>query len=104
MSELLPKSLKTEIAQFNQESNDKKALTNSLKLVIIKRMVDIIRQEGRINRTNLAGKTGLNYAVCSRYVNTLVLFGWLRIRADYNITITERGIEMCDALKILNEK
>jgi predicted transcriptional regulator len=107
MNELFPpttKSLKAEIVQFNQEINNKKALANSLKLVVIKRMLDITHQEGRINRTNLAGKTGLNYAVCSRYVNTLVLFDWLRIRADYDVIITERGIEMSDALKILNEK
>ncbi len=110
MSELFPpktenKLSKLEIIKFNQTINIKKALTTSLKLLVIKRILDVIQRDGRINRTNLAGKTGLNYVSCSRYVNTLVLFGWLRIQSDCNhIAITERGIEIRRVLEFSNEK
>lgn len=93
-----------EFIQSTHKFNIKKILTTSLNLLVIKRILDITQNEGRSNRTNLAGKAGLNYAGCSRYVNTLVLFGWLRLRADYNVTITERGSEMSKVLEILNEK
>ncbi|MFY9300567.1 MAG: winged helix-turn-helix domain-containing protein [Candidatus Nitrosotenuis sp.] len=99
------KSSNLEITQFNQ-INIKKILATSLNILVIKRILAIVHQEGRINRTNLAGKTGLNYVVCSKYVSTLVLFGLLRILSDYNqyIVITERGIEIKKSLEILNEK
>ncbi len=93
-----------EFSQPTHRFNIKKTLATSLSIFVIKRILDIIHQQGRINKTNLAGKTGLNYAVCSRYVNTLTLFGWLRIRTGRIVTITESGIVMSDALEILNEK
>lgn len=100
------KSSKLEVATFNLDINPKKAFASSLNMLVIKRMLDIIHQDGRTNRTNLAGKTGLNYITSVRYVNTLVLFGWLRIMPDYNqyVVITERGIEIKKALEILHEK
>lgn len=104
MSEEKEIQIAGEFNYHTRKFNIKKTLAMSLNLFVIKRILDITQNDGSSNRTNLAGKTGLNYAVCSRYVNTLVLFGWLRLRSGYNVAITEKGIEMSKTLEILNGK
>jgi predicted transcriptional regulator len=96
-------SSEIQITQFNQEISIKNTLVTSLNILVMKRILDTIQKEGRINRTNLAGKAGLNYLSCSRYINTLVLFGWIRILPNYNyVVITEKGMGMRRTLEILN--
>lgn len=61
-------------------------------------MLTTLLENGRIKRTNLAGKTGLNYSNCIKYVNLLQLLGWVEVSYDDNhyVGITEKGIEIVE--------
>lgn len=67
---------------------------SSFSIVVIRRILDALVESGRIKKTNLAGKTGLNYPNCIRYIGLLELLGWVRISNDgkNHIQLTEQGI------------
>jgi CheY-like chemotaxis protein/predicted transcriptional regulator len=56
---------------------------------VAKRILDVLHENGKLKRTNLATKTGLNYDTCLRYSRMLAFLGWLDVKDD--ITITELG-------------
>ncbi len=50
----------------------------SFSLPVIKRLLNILNEHSSgINRTNLAGKAGLNYGACAKYVELLELLRWV---------------------------
>lgn len=65
---------------------------------VIIRILSTLRENGRLNRTNLAGKTGLNYKQCVKYIALLQTIDWVRVINDrnYYAVITERGIEIVE--------
>ena len=65
---------------------------------VIIRILSTLRENGRLNRTNLAGKTGLNYKQCVKYIALLQTIEWVRVIIDRNhyTIITERGIEIIE--------
>ena len=65
---------------------------------VIIRILSTLRENGRLNRTNLAGKTGLNYKQCVKYIALLQTIEWVRVIIDRNhyTVITERGIEIIE--------
>jgi CheY-like chemotaxis protein/predicted transcriptional regulator len=69
---------------------------------VLKRILTVLSDQGRVKRTNLAGKTGLNYIVCLRYITFMKALGWLDVVTDENqteyISITPVGIRVGEAL------
>jgi CheY-like chemotaxis protein/predicted transcriptional regulator len=59
---------------------------------VAKRMLDILIQNGRKKKTNLASKAGLNYNVCLRYILMLSSLGWVKVNSE--VSITEKGKEV----------
>ena len=78
-------------------------MSNTFNINIINRILLSLQEKGQINRTNLAGMAGLNYNQCIKYVHLLQLLGWVHIVVDdvYQISISEKGIEIIKKLSIL---
>ncbi len=77
--------------------------SSSFNINIIFRILSILREHGDINRTNLAGKSGLNYGRCVKYVDMLITLGWIKtvFANGTNISITDKGIEFLNSLPIV---
>jgi CheY-like chemotaxis protein/predicted transcriptional regulator len=62
---------------------------------VLKRILVVLSEEGRTKKTNLAGKTGLNYLVCVRYINFMKALGWLELVKDEDaneyVSVTPMG-------------
>ncbi len=67
---------------------------------IIKRILNVLHEQGRIKRTNLAGKVGLNYQGCMRYIKFLSMLKWVDFDQDGHVTISLIGKQF---RHILNE-
>ena len=80
-------------------STDKKKLyATTISIDVLRRMLTTLQENGRLNRTNLAGKTGLNYSNCIKYINLLKLLGWVQVIYDdgHYVAITEKGIDVIE--------
>lgn len=78
---------------------------NTFSINVVKRIIRILYENGRLKRTNLAGMSGLNYNKCIRYLKLLHTLGWIRILFDDGscfVTITDRGIETIERLENFN--
>lgn len=78
---------------------------NTFSINVVKRIIRILYENGRLKRTNLAGMSGLNYNKCIRYLNLLHALGWINVLFDGGIcfvTVTEKGIEVIEQLKNFN--
>ncbi len=77
--------------------------SSSFNINIIFRILSILKENGNINRTNLAGKSGLNYGRCVKYIDMLITLGWIKtVFVDgTNISITDKGIEFINRLSIV---
>jgi predicted transcriptional regulator len=67
---------------------------------VIIRILSILHENGRFNRTNLAGRSGLNYNKCVSYVKLLQSLEWIKIISDDGlfVVITEKGTEIIEKL------
>jgi CheY-like chemotaxis protein/predicted transcriptional regulator len=67
---------------------------SSFSFVVIRRILDVLSNVGQMKKTNLAGKTGLNYPNCIRYIELLSALGWVRSSNDgeNHIYLTENGM------------
>lgn len=69
---------------------------------VLNRILTVLSEQGNTKRTNLAGKTGLNYVVCLRYINFMKALGWLEVVSgdDQNeyVSITSVGRRVGNAL------
>lgn len=69
----------------------------SFSSIVINRILRVLLENGQVKKSNLCNKTGLNYKVCTKYINFLRKLRWLEIRQDNNsgghISITLEGIE-----------
>jgi CheY-like chemotaxis protein len=69
---------------------------------VLNRILTVLADQGKIRRTNLAGKTGLNYLVCLRYINFMKTLGWLDVVTDSDeseyVQITAVGMRVGGAL------
>jgi len=76
------------------------ALSNagrSFSAAVLSRILTILHQEGAIKKTNLAGKTRLNYLTCVKYLELLKSLGLVHVNNDQNargerISISEFGM------------
>ena len=78
--------------------NKKQLCATSIKIEVLKRMLTTLHENGHINRTNLAGRTGLNYSNCIKYINLLRLLGWVEVIYDngHYVVITEKGVDVIE--------
>ena len=76
----------------------KKLYATTIKIDVLRRLLATLHENGRTNRTNLAGKTGLNYGNCIKYINLLRLLGWIELiyNDGYYVTITEKGVDVIE--------
>ncbi|MGH9993606.1 MAG: hypothetical protein ACREAZ_13425 [Nitrososphaera sp.] len=67
----------------------------------MKRILITLSENGKTKRTNLAGKTGLNYIVCVRYINLMKILGWIKVvthdESEY-VSVTHVGKQIIGAL------
>jgi len=64
---------------------------------VLNRILTILHQEGAIKKTNLAGKTRLNYLTCLKYLELLKSLGLVHVNSDQDargerISISEFGM------------
>jgi len=86
------------ISQSPLDKYNEKSCATSVKIKVLKKMLSVLRENGYINRTNLAGQTGLNYNNCIKYLNLMQLLGWVEMIYDnaHYMVITERGIDILE--------
>jgi CheY-like chemotaxis protein/predicted transcriptional regulator len=69
---------------------------------VLNRILTVLSDQGKTKRTNLAGKTGLNYIVCLRYINFMKTLGWLEVVSDEDsneyVSVTPVGRRVGGAL------
>lgn|SRR5574341_1266979 len=61
---------------------------------VIRRMLEVLENNGPSRITNLAMFSGVNHYTCKRYVYLMSIFGWLEVVYDVNgtkIHLTENG-------------
>jgi CheY-like chemotaxis protein/predicted transcriptional regulator len=66
----------------------------SFSVTVMTRILKVLLEGGPgINKTTLAGKTGLNYGTCVRYVDFLVFLGWVKTSEQHggHVSLTESG-------------
>ena len=90
------------LVEMARKSVDKTGIASTFNIHIIRRMLEALRYDGKVKRTQLASKSGLSYNNCVKYIDLLKLLGWLDvILADgYYCTITQSGKEILE--KLLN--
>ena len=49
---------------------------------VIKRFLNALHENGKLKKTTLAGKAGINYGMCVKYATFLAKIGWIEIRLD----------------------
>ena len=88
------------LVEYATSDQQKTQLAGTFSLHIIKKILLALQEKGRAKRTNLAAMAGLNYKQCIKYVNLLLLLGWVRAASDagYHILITETGSKMVQRL------
>jgi CheY-like chemotaxis protein/predicted transcriptional regulator len=73
----------------------------SFSIAVVRRLLGVLYEHSSgINRTNLAGKAGLNYGTCTRYVDLLVLLRWVSLAQTHGtpVYLTRTGKEFMELL------
>ena len=69
---------------------------------VLKRILAILSENGKMKRTTLAGKTGLNYVVCLKYVSFMKTLGWIELGKEddgnEHVSVTHVGRQVASAL------
>ncbi len=69
----------------------------SLSFEVAKRILQTLEERGDVKKTPLATATGLNYKVCTKYINMLRVLGWIEVRDagdSEHASITDLGREV----------
>lgn len=77
-------------------------LNGSFSISVVRRLLKLLVEHGAgLNRTNLAGKAGLNYGSCVRYVDLLIVLRWVSLsQVNGNLVyITRSGREFIGLLE-----
>jgi CheY-like chemotaxis protein/predicted transcriptional regulator len=54
----------------------------SFSIAVIRRFLTALLEGGKMKKTSLAGKAGINYGMCVKYARFLARIGWIKTRAD----------------------
>lgn len=75
--------------------------SGSFSVDVLRRILVVLSEHGQMRKTNLAGKTGLNYNVCLKYVSFMRMLSWIdtsiKDQVEY-IKITEMGRQLITVL------
>ena len=65
-------------------------------IAVIRRILSTLHEHGQMKMTNLAGKTGMNYSKCVKYINLLGLLGWVEVFSGKNryVIVTDKGMQV----------
>jgi len=67
-------------------------------LYVVARIINVLKNKGRIKRTELATSTGVAYDRLTKYVDWMNQEGLLKIDEEGNIKLTDLGLETYDKL------
>ncbi|MEO9276535.1 MAG: winged helix-turn-helix domain-containing protein [Nitrososphaera sp.] len=92
--------------ESNTRSVIQKRIQNSehnhlVDLNTVKKILEILYTNGRVKRTHLSVKAGMNYERCTRYINILKLIKLVEVILENNsnyVIITQAGIEIINML------
>jgi CheY-like chemotaxis protein/predicted transcriptional regulator len=78
----------------------------SLSSKVIKRFLSALLENGKMKKTTLAGRAGINYTMCIKYATFLVKIGWIEMRIDNNmdddvheyLSLTPQGRQIIEVL------
>jgi predicted transcriptional regulator len=84
----------------------KTTLANTLNIDVMIRILKTLLENDKIKRTNLAGKAGLNYVKCIKYLNLLHRLELIKVIFDdsQHVVITEKGIRTLELLADINDR
>ena len=69
---------------------------------VARRLLKIVYLDGKIKRTNLAMRVGINYTACTRYVAWMLEINWISLSEDNQVRLTESGLQICKRLFLDN--
>lgn len=83
--------------------------SRSFSAAVLSRILTILHQEGATKKTNLAGKTRLNYLTCVKYLELLKSLGFVHVNSDQDaqgerISINEFGMRFNSNLRAYLQK
>ncbi len=67
-------------------------------LYVIARIINVLKERGRLKKTELATITGVAYDRLSKYAEWMIERGLLKIDAEGNVSLTKLGLETYDEL------
>ncbi|HEU5221052.1 MAG TPA: hypothetical protein VFU58_03235 [Candidatus Nitrosotalea sp.] len=85
---------------MQKEISDSKH-TNLVDLKTVKKILEVLAVDGRVKRTQLSVKTGMNYERCMRYVHILKLIRLVEVVLENNcsyVVATQAGMEIINFL------
>jgi predicted transcriptional regulator len=79
-------------------SSTKLVYKRNFRIDVINRILAVLDQNGPMKKTNLAGRAGLNYDTCVKYVNLLKLLNWIDVIVNDTeyVIITPYGKQIYD--------
>ena len=88
------------LIEMTRKSVDISGIASTFNIHIIRRMLEALRYDGKVKRTQLASKSGLSYNKCVKYIDLLKLLGWIDVILvdGYYCTITQSGKEILERL------
>ena len=67
-------------------------------LYVLARIIKVLKEQKKLNRTTLATSTGLAYDRLIKYIEWMEAKGFITFDPDGNISLTEKGKETYDEL------
>lgn len=67
-------------------------------LYVLARIIKVLKEQKKLNRTTLATSTGLAYDRLVKYIEWMETKGFVTLDPDGNISLTEKGKETYDEL------
>lgn len=83
--------------QLPNISTSQSSQSGSFSVDVLRRILIVLTENGPMRKTNLAGKAGLNYIVCLKYLGFMKMLSWIRSNTDNEIDlvgITELGRQL----------
>jgi CheY-like chemotaxis protein len=81
---------------------------DSFSSAVIMRILRILLENGEMKKSNLCSRAGMNYKVCTRYIDFLARLGWVEIKKAGSrgmvIAIPSEGISTLRKLELKEEK
>ncbi len=67
-------------------------------LYVVARIINVLKEKNRVNKTTLSTATGLAYDKLTKYLDWMHRKGWVEIDSDGLVSLTKAGAEVYDEL------